>query len=327
MIITRTPFRVSFVGGGSDLPSFYRQHPGCVLAAAINRHMYVSVHKYFDGNQFHLKYSQVELANSVAEIRHPIVREAAILTGVGSGIELTSTADIPAGTGLGSSSSFTVGVLHALYSFKGTFASKERLAREACEIEIEKLKEPIGKQDQYAAAFGGLNFIRFLPDEQVTVEPIILNRDTLKLLHQNLVMFYLGGTRASGSILHEQSGNMNKTSGFELMLKMTRLAENLRTELWEGRCDNFGAILDEAWKLKRAIASGVSNERIDSIYDRALRAGALGGKLLGAGGNGFMLFYCPQEKQEDLSRALPELKSFPFHLDMEGSRVIFVGEH
>ncbi len=326
MIITRTPFRVSFAGGGSDLPSFYRKHPGCVVSVAIDRHMYVSVHRFFDGEQFHLKYSQVELANRVEEIRHPIVREAARMTGVHGGIELTSTADVPAGTGLGSSSSFSVGVLHSLYAYRGMFVSKERLAREACAIELEKLEEPIGKQDQYAAAFGGLNFLRFHPDEQVTVEPIVLDRATLQQLQRNLLMFYLGGVRSSSNILREQSGNMSHPANFEMVVKMTELAERLRAELWERRCDDFGAILDEAWRLKRAVASGVSNERIDALYDRALKAGALGGKLLGAGGNGFMLLYCPVEKQGEVCRALSELKPFPFRFDMEGSRVIFVGE-
>ena len=283
MIITRTPFRVSFVGGGSDLPSFYRQHPGCVVSVAIDRHMYVSVHRFFDGDQFHLKYSQVELANRIEEIRHPIVREAALMAGVRGGIEMTSTADVPAGTGLGSSSSFSVGVLHAFYAYKGVYVSKERLAREACAIEIEKLQEPIGKQDQYAAAFGGLNFIRFLPDEQATVEPIVLDRATLQHLQTNLLMFYTWAARGpAAAILREQSCNMGHAKGFDLMVKMTELAERLRAELWAKRCDDFGSILDEAWRLKRAVASGVSNERIDSLYERALKAGALGGKLLGA---------------------------------------------
>ena len=326
MIITRTPFRVSFAGGGSDLPSFYRKHPGCVVSVAINRHMYVSVHQYFDGDQFHLKYSKVELADRIEDIHHPIVREAVGLTGVRGGIELTSTADVPAGTGLGSSSAFAVGVLHSLYAYQGVFVSKERLAREACAIEIEKLGEPIGKQDQYAAAFGGLSFIRFHADERVTVEPIVLDFETLNRLQRNLLMFYLGGTRAAGSILREQSANMSESARFDGMVAMTELAEKLRSQLWAKRCDDFGAILDQAWRLKRVVASGVSNDVIDAVYERALKAGALGGKLLGAGGNGFMLFYCPVEKQEDLRRALSDLRPFPFRFDMEGSRVIFVGE-
>jgi D-glycero-alpha-D-manno-heptose-7-phosphate kinase len=325
MIITRTPFRVSFVGGGSDLPSFYRKHPGCVVSAGIDRHMYVSVHKFFNGDQFHLKYSEVELVNHVRQIRHPILREAMLLTGVPGGIELTSTADIPAGTGLGSSSSFAVGVLHALYAYRGFFVSKERLALEACEIELNKLGAPIGKQDQYAAAFGGLSFIRFHPDERVTVEPILLDRDTSQHLQDNFLLFYLGGTRASGTILRKQSGNMSQPAKFDLVLKMTELAEQMRSELWEKKYDHFGAILDKAWRLKREVASGVSNPRIDSYYDRALKAGALGGKLLGAGGNGFMLLYCPLEKQKRVRRALSDLKPFPFRFDMEGSRVVFVG--
>jgi D-glycero-alpha-D-manno-heptose-7-phosphate kinase len=325
MIITRTPFRVSFVGGGSDLPSFYTRHAGCVVSVAINRYIYISVHRFFQGNQYHLKYSQVELANSLEEVRHPIVREAARLLGIPSGIELTSTADVPAGTGLGSSSSFTVGVLNSFYAFKGCFATKERLASEACAIEIDKLKEPIGKQDQYAAAFGGLNFIRFHEDDRVTVEPIILDRDRLEHLQSNLMMFYLGGTRSSGSILKEQNGNMCQADKFQLVVRMTELAEHLRSRLWEKKYDEFGTVLDQAWQLKRSIASGISNGGIDSLYDRAMKAGALGGKLLGAGGNGFMLLYCPREKQPAVRGALAELRPFPFRFDMEGSRVIYVG--
>jgi len=326
MIITRTPFRVSFAGGGSDLPSFYTRQPGCVVSVAINRHIYVSVHRYFEGEQFHLKYSRVEIANQVEEIRHPIVREAVRLTGVTGGIELTSTADVPAGTGLGSSSSFTVGTLHALYAYQGLFVSKERLAREASEIEIGRLKEPIGKQDQYAAAFGGLNFIRFHPDERVTVEPIILDRATIEHLQASLMMFYLGGTRSAGSILKEQSGNMNQQRQYDSVARMAGLAERLRALLWERKCDEFGSILHRSWELKRSVASGISTERIDSLYDRALKAGALGGKLLGAGGCGFILLYCPRERQDAVRRELAELKPFPVRFDMEGSRVIYVGE-
>lgn len=326
MIITRTPFRVSFAGGGSDLSSFYTRHPGCVVSVSINRHMYVSVHRFFNGGQYHLKYSQVELTNSLEEIRHPIIRETARLVGETSGgLELTSTADVPAGTGLGSSSAFTVGVLHALYAFQGKFVSKERLAREACEVEIEKLKEPIGKQDQYASAFGGLNFIRFHSDERVSVEPILLDRDTSQRLESNLVMFYLGGTRSSGAILREQARNMNDRSRFELVVKLTEVAEQLRAALWEKRCEEVGAILHQAWEIKRSLCGGITDDRIDALYSRALKAGALGGKLLGAGGSGFMLLYCPVEKQDRLRTELAELRPFPFRFENDGSRVIYVG--
>lgn len=326
MIITRTPFRVSFVGGGSDLPSFYTRQTGCVVSVAINRHIYVSVHRYFEGEQFHLKYSRVEIANQVEEIRHPIVREAVKMTGITGGIELTSTADVPAGTGLGSSSSFAVGTLHALYAYQGLFVSKDRLGRESSEIEINRLNEPIGKQDQYAAAFGGLNCIRFHPDERVTVEPIILDRATLEHLQNSLMMFYLGGTRSAGSILKEQSSNMNQPRQFDLVARMTELAERLQSLLWERKCEEFGSILHRAWELKRSVASGISSERIDSLYDRALKAGAFGGKLLGAGGCGFLLLYCPLERQDAVRRELAELKPFPVRFDMEGTRVIYVGE-
>ncbi len=326
MIITRTPFRVSFVGGGSDLPSFYRRHVGCVVSVAMNRHMYVSVHRFFENEQFHLKYSRVELVKSIEEIAHPIIREAVRKTGVAGGVEVTTTADVPAGTGLGSSSAFTVGILHALYAYQGVFVTKERLAREASEIEIERLQEPIGKQDQYAAAFGGLSFMQFHPDERVTVEPIVMSRAALDHLQSRLVLFYLGGTRSSGGILREQSRNMHQPDQFERMVQMTELAERMRALLWGKNYDEFGAILHQAWQLKRSVASGITTGRIDALYDRALKAGALGGKLLGAGGDGFMLFYCPVERQAALRKELAELKPFPFHFDLEGTRLIYVGD-
>ena len=327
MIIARTPFRVSFVGGGSDLPAFYTRRPGCVVSVSINRHMYVSVHRFFEGGQYHLKYSKVELAHSLEEIHHPIIREALKLAGITGGIELTSTADIPAGTGLGSSSSFAVGVLHALYAYQGIFVSKERLAGEACAIEIEKLGELIGKQDQYAAAFGGLNFIQFHQDERVTVEPIVLDRQTMEHLQTSLMLFYIGGTRASGEILRRQSRNMTDQASFDLVSRMTELAERLRDQLREKRCDDFAAILHQAWELKRSVAAGITDTRIDALYSRALKAGAQGGKLLGAGGSGFILLYCPLERQARVREELAELRLFPFRFDMDGSRLIYVGEN
>jgi D-glycero-alpha-D-manno-heptose-7-phosphate kinase len=326
MIITRTPFRVSFVGGGSDLPCFFRRQEGCVVSASISKHMYISVHRYFESRQFYLKYSQVELVDSLGEIRHPIIREAARLVDVGPGIELTSTADVPAGTGLGSSSSFAVGVLHALYAYRGILVSKERLAREASEIEIEKLQEPIGKQDQYSAAFGGLNFIRFHSDDRVSVEPILLDRATREHLESNLLMFYLGGTRPSGSVLREQCGNMLQQSHFDVVVRMTELAQQFRDLMWQKKCDELGPLLHQAWSLKRSLASGITNGRIDGFYSRALKAGALGGKLLGAGGSGFLLLYCHREKQAGVCAELAELKPFPLRFDMQGTRLIYVGE-
>jgi len=326
MIITRTPFRVSFVGGGSDLRSFYSRHPGCVISVTINKYMYLSVHKYFDSEQIHVRYNKVELVNSVDEVKHPIVREALRLLRSQGGIEITSTADVPAGTGLGSSSSFAVGILHCLYASQGIFVSKERLGKEASEIEIDILKEPIGKQDHYAAAFGGFNCIRFYPDERVTVEPILTDLLTRKYLEERLMLFYLGGIRSAASILHEQYSNTYDQCHFESLVHMAELAEKLRESLWQKRFDDFGDILHKAWILKRTLASGISNPRINLLYDRALKAGALGGKLLGAGGNGFMLIYSPPERQQHVCRELAELKAFPFKFDMEGSRVIYVGE-
>ena len=324
MIITRTPFRVSFAGGGSDIPSFYEKHGGCVLSTAINKYMYISVHPSFDRKQTVLKYSKTETVNDINDIEHVYFRQVLNNLGV-SGVELVSTADIPSGTGLGSSSSFTVGLLHSLYCYKGKFVSKERLASEACDVEIEQLGNPIGKQDQYAAAYGGLNFIEFRKDGGVLVDPVIMNENSFRRLESNLMMFYTGQLHSASEILKEQKSNITAGDKEANQLKMCGLARSLREELQNNNIDAMGEILHQNWLLKKTLASGISNPAIDEAYDKAINAGAIGGKLLGAGGGGFLLFYVPLEKQESVKTAIG-LPQLPLAFDRQGSAVIYVGD-
>ena len=326
MIITRTPFRVSFAGGGSDLPAFYRKHEGCVLSASINKYMYVIIHPTFNRDDTVIKYNKTESVSNIREIQHPIARQL-LLDHKISGVEIVSTADIPSGTGLSTSSAYTVGLIHALYAFKGKYCSQERIAREACQLEIDKLGEPIGKQDQYGTAIGGLKFIRFLPDDTVEVEPMIIHKSVLTKLNQNLLLFYTGLTHSASHILKEQNQNlMSETEKFNQLVRMTELAKEMRDTLAKGNLDDFGRILNENWLLKRKLASEISNDLIETYYNRAMENGALGGKLLGAGGGGFLLFYCPEEKQLRLRSALSDLTELPFDLESSGTKVIYVGE-
>jgi D-glycero-alpha-D-manno-heptose-7-phosphate kinase len=320
MIGTCTPFRISFVGGGSDMRSFYSRHPGAVVSTTINKYMYIFLHPFFD-DRIQIKYSKTELVDSIGLIEHPIVRTALKEFNI-TGIDINSIADIPAGTGLGSSCSFTVGLLYALYSYISRFASKELLAQKACEIEIDMLKEPIGKQDQYAVAFGGLNFITFHPNEEVTVEPIVMHAEKIKQLKDNLMMFYLGKHRSTRDILSEQKQNIEKNKdNVDTLVRMTVLARELRKSLSEGTIDDMGLILDENWQLKKKLSSRISSPEIDDYYSRAKKTGATGGKLLGAGGGGFMLFYCGKEKQDSVRKAMAGLREFPFAFENHGTHL------
>lgn len=324
MIITRTPFRVSFAGGGSDIASFYEKHGGCVLSTTINKYMYINVHPSFDKEKTILKYSKTEIVNDLNKIEHNYFRE--ILKELDlRGIEVASTADVPAGTGLGSSSSFAVGVLHALYSYKSKFVSRERLAKEACKLEIDILKNPIGKQDQYAAAYGGLNFYEFRKDGSVIIEPVIMQNDAKEHLEKNLMMFYTGQLHSASKILEEQSRNIASGEKVNKQIKMCTLARELRDELHKNNINSVGEILNEGWLLKKTLASGITNPLIDEKYEVAIRNGAIGGKLLGAGGGGFLLFYVPEKYQNHVreSIGLPQMK---IKFDYQGSSVIYVGE-
>jgi D-glycero-alpha-D-manno-heptose-7-phosphate kinase len=326
VIITKTPFRVSFCGGGSDLPSFYEKHGGCVLSTSINKYMYISVHPYFNSNQTVLKYSETEIVDDLSAIKHKIFNCVLNEMKV-SGVEITSTADIPAGTGLGSSSTFTVGLLHALSCYKGKYRSKARLAEKACAVEIEKLGSPIGKQDQYAAALGGLNFIRFYRDGSVSHEPVMIKPALYEELQEHLHMFYLGTVRqaSANDILAEQSQNMKNDEKTKNLLQMCKLAEATKESLENNDISAFGAMLDEGWRLKQSLASGITNPEIQDLYEKGLRAGAQGGKLLGAGGSGFLLFFCEPEKKERLRLALG-LNPLDFRFDRDGTSVIYIGD-
>ena len=324
MIITRTPFRVSFIGGGTDLADYYRVEAGAVVSTAIDRYMYIVVNPSFD-DTIRVSYSRTEIVKDVAEIRHPIVREALKLVGITGGIEIVSIADIPAKTGLGSSSSFTVGLLNSLYAYKGVLKSAEELAREACHIEIDILGEPAGKQDQYIAAYGGLRYIQFNPDETVFTEPIIYARKSKEELSRSLLLFYTGDTRDARSILEQQKANISQPDKVVSLKKIRDLALELKGSLNSNASpDILGKFLHDGWQLKKQLAGDISNDKIDGYYQKAMSAGALGGKILGAGGGGFLLLYCPEEKQPGVRQALGGLALTRFSLEPEGSKIIYV---
>ena len=323
MIITRAPFRVSFCGGGSDLPSFYEQYGGCVLSTTIRKYMYLTLHKYFHKDQIRLKYSKTETAKSYDEIEHKYFKQCLRDFGI-MGVEISSMADIPSGTGLGSSSSFTVALLHLLHTYKGEYVSRYKLAKDACEVEIDKLGEPIGKQDQFAAAFGGLKFYEFQPSGFVDVQPIIMKQESYKALEDNILMFYLGGVHSASAILKEQSQNMKAAVRAKVQQQMCELTRLLKEELQKNNVDAMGELLHDNWMLKKSLASGISNPFIDETYEKAMNAGALGGKLLGAGGAGFMIFYVKPENHEPVRTALSGLREMDFEMDNSGASIVFV---
>lgn len=323
MILSKTPLRMSFVGGGSDLPVFYREETGAVLSTSIDKYMYIAVNRKFDG-RIRLSYTRTEEVDSPSQIEHPLVREALGMTGIEGGIEIASMADIPSkGSGLGSSSTYTVGLLNALYAYKNQFASKEQLARQACEIEIDRCGEPIGKQDQYAAAYGGLNLIRFHPDGAVSVDPVICKPALLQTLEAWTLVFYTGRTRSASAVLSSQSKALEAPDRRSLMRRMVALAYELKSELESSSLDNFGAILDENWRLKTQLAAGISDPQIDGWYSTGLSHGALGGKLLGAGNGGFMMFYAPPDTHDAIKAALPTLEPVTFRFDRTGAQIVF----
>jgi D-glycero-alpha-D-manno-heptose-7-phosphate kinase len=327
LIITRTPFRVSFFGGGSDLSVFYAKSPGAVLSTSIDRYMYLSAHPFFEQDRIHLKYSRSENVASVADLAHPIVRRVLERLDVRSGLEIASTADIPAGTGLGSSSAFTVGMLHLMYAYKGRSVSPGTLAAEASAIEIEDLGAPIGKQDQYASAYGGLNFIRFFSDESVDVTPLVVSRDCRARLQDSLLMFFTGEQRSASGVLAEQKLALTSDdSKRQIVQEMVDLAYRARTLLEADDVEAFGRLLDTAWALKRTITRSVSTSVVDDMYARARSRGAWGGKLLGAGGGGFLLVAAPVDAHAAIRDALSGCRELPLHLDRGGSKVVYVSD-
>ena len=324
MIISRAPFRVSFCGGGSDIPSFYEKYGGCVISTTIRKYVYLTIHQAFNKDTITLKYSQTEVVNDAKDIEHRIFRQ--VLSDFGTkGIEITSMADIPAGTGLGSSSSFTVALLKLLYAYEEKSASDYKIAKRACEVEITELGNPIGKQDQFAAAFGGLRFYEFCPDGFVKIEPLVMRKEAKDKLEQSIMMFYTGAVHDANKILSEQSKNLvsaeDKIEGTKKLCEMTR---ELKEKLEANDVDALGDILHRGWLIKRELASGITNPMIDHYYDLAMKAGAIGGKLLGAGGGGFLLFYVPDEDSRKKVRiALHELHEMPVELDNSGVSIIY----
>lgn len=328
MIISRTPLRISFVGGGSDLSAFYSREPGAVVSTAINKYIYITVNPKFD-HRIRASYSVTEMVDTLGELKHELIRESLKLVNVENGIEITSISDIPSqGTGLGSSSCYTVGLLNALYAYKGHHAEPERLAREACEIEINRCGKPIGKQDQYISAYGNMQYMRFNPDETVYVDPIILHGETKKKLQSRLLMFYTGLTRSADRILEEQKKNSEENQTTQASLRaLTNLAAQVRETLQQGELDCFGELLHQGWNEKLKLASTISNSKINEWYANARAAGAIGGKLLGAGGGGFLLLYAPVERHAEIINALSELRLIPFRFEPQGSKIIFVEEN
>jgi D-glycero-alpha-D-manno-heptose-7-phosphate kinase len=320
MIISKTPLRISFVGGGTDLKVFYGVHGGAVVSTAIDKYIYVIVKKRFD-RKIRVAYTKTEIVDSVDEIQHELVREALRLTGITQGIEIVTLADIPSeGTGLGSSSALTVGLLNAFHTYKGHAVGAYELAEQACRIEIEILNKPIGKQDQFIAALGGFRQIRFMADESTETELVRFNEGDKEKLQGNLMLFYTGITRSASAILGEQkSGSLANANH---LLAMKEQCSELVEELESGNVDQLGEMLNRGWKLKKKLASGISTSELEGYYETAIQAGALGGKIAGAGGGGFLLLYVPAGAQQFVRNALP-LQEMPFRFDQYGTRTVF----
>ncbi len=320
MIITQTPLRIGLLGGGTDLPSYYLEHGGRVLNCAIDKYIYVIVKQRFD-DEIYVNYSKKEIVSRVADIEHELVREAMLMTGVTGGVEITTLADIPSsGSGLGSSSAVTVGLLHALYAYTGRQVSAEELAEGACRIEIERCGKPIGKQDQYIAALGGIRDLRFGPGEDVSHEELGLSASERVALQQQMMLFYTGITRRADNILAEQNANVSATlPQLDLLRDLAGFAVK---RLRSGDVDAIGSALRESWEAKRKLASGVSNSQVDGAVTRALEAGASGVKLTGAGGGGFLVVLCPMERQRAVRESLADMRELPIRLERSGSRVM-----
>jgi len=324
MIISRTPLRVGFAGGGTDIRDYYKTGYGAVVSSAIKKYVYVTINKRFD-DDIRVSYSKTEIVDSVDKIEHGIVREALMKAGIRSGVEITTIADIPSrGTGLGSSSAIAVGLLNALYAFKGYRASPKKLAEEACEIEIEKLGEPIGKQDQYIAAYGGIQHIKFNADETVTLDPVLCPPKIKRDIENHLMLFFTGKTRKASEVLSGQRKNTGANT--ETLKKMRDQAERLFHELTSLQVDKLGHALREGWELKKSLAKGISDNEIDKLYEKALAAGAVGGKITGAGGGGFLVLFVPPENHWAVRNALPGLKDIEFKIEPQGSKIIYVGD-
>ncbi len=321
MIITQTPLRIGLLGGGTDLPSYYTKYGGRVLNCAIDKYIYVIVKQRFD-DDIYINYSRKEIVSKVEDVEHELVREALLMTGVSGGVEITTLADIPStGSGLGSSSSVTVGLLHALLAYQGRQVSAADLAEWACTIEIERCGKPIGKQDQYIAAYGGILDLRFGPGDDAVADELRLSSTLRRSLQQQIMLFYTGLTRSADTILAEQNAKIETTRPELDFLR--DLAGTAVERLRDGNVDAIGLAVRESWEAKRKLASGVSSDQIDRAVTQALDAGASGVKLTGAGGGGFLLVICPMERQRAVRESLAGMKEFPVRLDHLGSRVVF----
>jgi len=321
LIIVQTPLRISFFGGGTDFPSFFMEEGGCVLTSAIDKFIFLSIKERFDA-KLRVGYTRTEMVDGIDEIQHELIREALRITGISSGVEITTMGDIPSeGSGLGSSSTVTVGALHAMYAYLGEIVSAERLAREACAIEIETLKKPIGIQDQYIAAYGGLRLIEFQSDGEVKVERVDISTDARRALNDNFILFFTGVSRSSSSILTEQKSKIKDRLG-ELR-EIKQMAYQARSYLEAENFDALGELMHQSWELKKRLAGTISNGHINDMYEAARSAGAIGGKIAGAGGGGFLLLYVPYERQARVRSTLNNLQELPFRLEPDGTKIIF----
>jgi D-glycero-alpha-D-manno-heptose-7-phosphate kinase len=321
MIITQTPLRISLAGGGTDFAGFYEKHGGAVLSTAIDKFIYVIIKARFD-KKLRIGYTKTEMVDTVDEIEHDIVRECLRLTGLSEGLEIATMADIPSeGSGLGSSSTVTVGLLHAMYTFKGELVTAQRLAEEACKIEIDVLKKPIGKQDQYIAAYGGIRKFTFNSNGETDVRSIRLGEEQGRRLGEVLLLFYTGIARKADSILSVQKENIEDQE--QTLISMRSQVDEMEQSLQAGAFHKAARILHAGWEMKKALANKISSASINDLYERALDAGATGGKIAGAGGGGFLLVFCPPDRQSSVRTALSDLKELPFQLEIDGSKVIF----
>ncbi len=320
MIIVQTPLRISFFGGGTDFPSYYMEEGGCVLSSAIDKYIFVTIKRRFD-DFIRVGYTRTEIVENVNDIQHELIREALKKVGIQKGVEITTMGDIPSGSGLGSSSTVTVGALHAMYAYLNCSVTAEQLARAACEIEIDILKKPIGVQDQYIAAYGGLRFFEFSNSGEVCNQLLSLDEVLQTRLNENLLLYFTGTTRSADSILTEQKDNIESRK--QILRKLKSFAYLAKEELQKGNIDIIGNLLHESWQYKKQLASKISNGHIEAIYETARKAGALGGKLTGAGGGGFLLLYCPYEKRDLVRKSLNGLREVPVRLEPDGSKPIF----
>lgn len=324
MIITRSPLRISLGGGGTDLPSYYRQHEGFLIAAAIDKYVYITLHEAFQ-KEIIIKYSKTERVRNISEIQHPIIRESLRLLDIRSeNFELASLADIPAGTGLGSSSSFTCALLKALHTYNKTFVRPDGLAEEACRIELDILKEPIGKQDQYISAYGGINCFTFCKNDQVKTKELNISKETLYNLEDHLLLFFTGFSRSASNVLREQDEKSRKNDAamIDNLHFIKELGYRSKAAFEQGDLDEFARIMNVHWEHKKQRSNAMSNDRINTWYDLAMKNGALGGKLIGAGGGGFLMFYAEDNKKLRKAMTREGLREIRFRFDFDGSKVV-----